>query len=217
MTPEKQIITFMNNKPRHLRRFFHLAYTSQLPRYAQVRHADFVRLVVGYRTLLEDISWQLEEHDIHDPDFALLIGGECSCMSEQRKFDASIDDLCCELRSLLKDAYQLSPSQQVAQLAIDSQTDFVRLTLRYIWDVACDNLFLRGGSVRDVERNFPGFVNVLTSNIEFFEPVLSSLPEVSDKWNARLKSALKWDKRDVNSPFRQEFAALQSLLCDLVD
>lgn len=210
-------IKLLINRSTNYRRFFHLAYTGQLPLYSLIRHADFVRLVLRNRTFLENIARELEEHDIHDPDFALLIGGECSCMAEQREFDASIDGLCCELRSLLKDAYQLSPSQQVAQLAIDSQTDFVRLLLRYIWDEVCNNLFLRGESVKDVERNFPGFVEVLTSNIEFFEPVLSSLPEISYKWNVRIESALKCGKVDVNTPFRQEFAALQSLLCDLVD
>ncbi|EKA5724775.1 hypothetical protein OLK93_004866 [Escherichia coli] len=224
------------NRSTNYRRFFHLAYThvvrdkdtSQLPRYAMTRHADFVRLVVGYRTLLENISWQLSDPEIHDPDFTLLVGGACSCMSEQREFDASIDDLYGELKSLLRTAYQLSPSQQVAQLAIDSRPDFVRWTLRYIWDVACDtqftnirecdNLFLRGESVRDVERNFPGFVNVLTSNIEFFEPVLSSLPKACNSWITLLEHALKWEgKRDVNNQFWQEWNALQSLLCDLID
>lgn len=113
MTFEKQIITFMNHQPRHLRRFFHLVYThlvrdndtSRLPLYSQVRHADFVRLVEQNREFLACIDRNLTGGDrLHfheDPDFDLLIGGACSCMSEQREFDASIDDLCERLSAIL--------------------------------------------------------------------------------------------------------------------
>ncbi|NVG84703.1 hypothetical protein DNN94_23075 [Escherichia coli] len=114
MTLEKQIITFMNHQPRHLRRFFHLAYThvvrdndtSQLPLYSLVRHADLVALVEQNRAFLACIDRNLTGGDrLHfheDPDFNMLIGGECSCMSEQREFDASIDDLCDQLAELLR-------------------------------------------------------------------------------------------------------------------
>ncbi|EEZ0510753.1 hypothetical protein DEL14_005099 [Escherichia coli] len=105
MTLEKQIITFMNHQPQHLRRFFHLVYTSQLPLYSLVRHADLVALVEQNRAFLACIDRNLTGgnrlHFHEDPDFALLIGGECSCMSEQREFDASIDDLCDQLADLL--------------------------------------------------------------------------------------------------------------------
>ncbi|EGJ3464947.1 hypothetical protein IHK62_005121 [Escherichia coli] len=113
MTLEKQIITFMNHQPRHLRRFFHLAYThvvrdndtSRLPLYSLVRHADLVALVEQNRAFLACIDRNLTGgnrlHFHEDPDFDLLIGGACSCMSEQREFDASIDDLCDQLADLL--------------------------------------------------------------------------------------------------------------------
>ncbi|HHV2135470.1 TPA: hypothetical protein ACUKL8_005091 [Escherichia coli] len=105
MTLEKQIITFMNNQPRHLRRFFHLVYTSQLPLYSLTRHADFARLVEQNRAFLACIDRNLTGgnrlHFHEDPDFDLLIGGACSCMSEQREFDASIDDLCERLNAIL--------------------------------------------------------------------------------------------------------------------
>ncbi|EPP7965513.1 hypothetical protein ACUVMB_004949 [Escherichia coli] len=106
MTLEKQIITFMNHQPRHLRRFFHLAFTSQLPLYSQVRHAAFARLVEQNREFLACIDRNLTGGDrLHfheDPDFDLLVGGACSCMSEQREFDASIDDLCESLAVALR-------------------------------------------------------------------------------------------------------------------
>ncbi|EOM9003609.1 hypothetical protein ACNCW1_004826 [Escherichia coli] len=105
MTLEKQIITFMNHQPRHLRRFFHLAFTSQLPPYSLVRHADLVALVEQNRAFLACIDRNLTGGDrLHfhpDEDFNMLIGGECSCMSEQREFDASIDDLCERLSAIL--------------------------------------------------------------------------------------------------------------------
>ncbi|HBA5430377.1 TPA: hypothetical protein J4Q85_004582 [Escherichia coli] len=224
MTPEKQIITFMNNQPRHLRRFFHLAYTYQLPLYSLTRHACFVRLVLMNKTFLANICGQLSDPEIHDPDFALLIGGEWSCMSEQREFDASIDDLYCELKSLLRTAYQLSPSQQLAQFAIDTQPEVVRLTLRYIWDAVCDSLLFPGRPVRDAYWNFPGFVKLLASNIEFFKPVFTSLPETSDDLEVRLEASTyafgKW-RHCLNNKrvdhYRQELEATVSLLRDLFD
>lgn len=221
-------IKLLINRSTNYRRFFHLAYTGQLPLYSLIRHEGFARLVLRNRTFLENIARELEEQDIHDPDFALLIGGECSCMAEQREFDASIDDLCCELRSLLKDAYQLSPSQQVAQLAIDSQPEVVRLTLRYIWDAACDSLLFQDKPAKDAAKdaswNFPGFVKMLTSNIDFFEPVFTSLPETSDDLNVRLEADAyafgKW-RHCLNNKCvdhcRQELEATVSLLRDLFD
>lgn len=224
------------NRSTNFKRFFHLAYThlvrdndtSQLPLYSLTRHADFARLVLRNKTFLANIFGQLSDPEIHDPDFTLLIGGACSCMAEQREFDASIDDLCCELRSLLKDAYQLSPSQQVAQLAVDSQPEVVRLTLRYIWDAVCDSLLFQDKPAKDAARdaysNFPDFARLLASNIDFFEPVFTSLPETSDDLEVRLEAGVyafgKW-RHCLNNKrvdhYRQELEATVSLLRDLFD
>lgn len=226
MTLEKQLITLINRSTNY-RRFFHLAHTGRLPLYSRVRHEDFVGLVLRNKTFLANIARELEEQDIHDPDFALLAGGECSCMSEQRDFDASIDALYGELKSLLKDAYQLSPEQQLAQLTVDTQPKVVRLTLRYIWDAVCHSLLFQGKPAkegRDAYANFPDFARLLASNIEFFEPVLSSLPETSDDVEVRIEASTyafgKW-RHCLNNKrvdhFRQELEATVSLLRELFD
>lgn len=104
MTLEKQLITLINQTINY-RRFFHLAYTSQLPRYALGRHSDFVKLVGQYREDLADIhnnltgAGKLAFHP--DPDFDLLVGGAWSCWAEQYWFDASLDHFSNMLAALL--------------------------------------------------------------------------------------------------------------------
>lgn len=243
MTLEKQLITLINRSTLY-QRFFHLACTGRLPLYSLVRHEGFARLVLRNKTFLANLFGQLSDPEIHDPaafgcealphplsgqpDFDLLAGGECSCMSEQRDFDASIDELYGELKSLLKDAYQLSPEQQLAQLTVDTQPEVVRLTLRYIWDAVCDGLLFQGKPAkhasRDAYANFPDFARLLASNIEFFEPVLSSLPETSDDVEVRIEASTyafgKW-RHCLNNKrvdhYRQELEATVSLLRELFD
>ncbi|EEV2613614.1 hypothetical protein EPA01_005160 [Escherichia coli] len=235
-------IKLLINRSTNYRRFFHLAYTGRLPLYSLIRHEGFARLVLRNKTFLANIFGQLSDPEIHDPaafgcealphplsgqpDFTLLAGGGGSCMAEQRDFDASIDELYGELKSLLKDAYQLSPEQLLAQLTIDTQPEVVRLTLRYIWDAVCDSLLFQDkpATERDAYANFPDFARLLASNIEFFEPVLSSLPETSDDLEVRLEAGVyafgKWrhclgNKRVDH--YRQELEATVSLLRDLFD
>ncbi|EHT0847458.1 hypothetical protein KW637_004831 [Escherichia coli] len=216
------------NQTTNYRRFFHLAYTGRLPLYSLIRHEGFARLVLRNKTFLANTFGQLSDPEIHDPDFTLLVGGGGSCMAEQRDFDASIDDLYGELKSLLRDAYQLSPEQQLAQLTVDTQSEVVRLTLRYIWDAVCDSLLFQDKPAkhasRDAYANFPDFARLLASNIDFFEPVFTSLPETSDDVEVRIEASTyafgKW-RHCLNNKrvdhYRQELEATVSLLRDLFD
>lgn len=97
MTLDLQMnINMLINQSQTYRRFFHLAYTGRLPRYAVSRHADLVALVEQYREQLADVHRSITGNGlltIHtDPDFDLLLSGGWSCMKSQRRFDALIDD-----------------------------------------------------------------------------------------------------------------------------
>lgn len=97
MTLDLQMnINMLINQSQTYRRLFHLAFTSQLPRYAMSRHADLVALVEQYREDLADVHRSITGNGlltIHtDPDFDLLLSGGWSCMKSQRRFDEVVDD-----------------------------------------------------------------------------------------------------------------------------
>lgn len=102
----KMNINMLINQSQTYRKFFHLAYTGQLPRYALTRHADLVGLVERYREQLADVHRSITGNGlltIHvDADFTLLVGGAWSCMKSQRRFDALVDDFVRSLAGLLE-------------------------------------------------------------------------------------------------------------------
>ena len=106
----------------------------------------------------------------------------------------------------------LTALQHCAQMVIDSQSSEMRDTLRLLWATANTDP-LEDWTTERIWMNHRRFLAMLADHHDFFEPVLSSLPDTGAAVYGLLLGELTHPSLE---PYLQEWNALESALRDLL-